>query len=99
MTLAAADVKRLLCAVQKQLRADLQQMAEEALQQSSCVDRKTVRADSDVCHVNVEQMRTKLALRTLASGYVLLSRLDTALHPPQETKSAPTEPMSNRRIA
>jgi hypothetical protein len=85
MTHTATDVKRLLCAVQRQLRTDLQQLAEEALQKPSCAQHKAVNGRSDVCDVDIERMRVQLALRTLASGYVLLGRLDQALDPPEKT--------------
>lgn len=96
MTHATMDVTRLLRAVQSQLRTDVEQLAEEALQSSSCADRRTVPADSDLCNVDFEQMRIKLALRTLASRYVLLNRLDKALDPPHETNCGATELVSMR---
>lgn len=99
MTHATMDVTRLLRAVQRQLRTDVEQLAEETLPSSSCADRNTAPAAGDLCHVDFEQMRIKLALRTLASRYELLNRLEKALDTPQEMNCGATELVSRRSTA
>jgi len=80
----AMKVRRMLCAVRSQLRTDLKQMAEEVLERSFGAGSEVGQTSADVRDLDVERLRTDLALRTMASQYALLSRIDKALEPAGE---------------
>jgi hypothetical protein len=80
MTNEAMKLRAMLGVLRSQLRSDLSEMAEDVLQQRFGASHD----NGDVRDLDVERLRSELALRTMASRYALLSRIDEALEPPGE---------------
>jgi len=74
-------IRQMLRTVRSQLKSDLSAMAEDVLQQRSGTRREVSRDIADVRDLDVERLRTELALRTMAYRYTLLNRIDEALDP------------------
>ena len=85
MTNEAMKIREMLRVVRGQLRSDLSELAEEVLQHRFGASREVGQDRADVRDLDVQHLRTELALRTMASRYALLSRIDNALDPPSET--------------
>jgi len=81
----AMRIRQMLCAVRSQVRSDLRELAEDVLQHRFGVGSAVSQNDGDVRDLDVQRLRTELALRTMASRYALLNRIDNALDPPSET--------------
>jgi len=80
----ATKIRHMLRVVRSQLRSDLSDLAEDVLQQRFGAGREARQDISDAGELDLEHLRTELALRTMASRYTLLSRIDEALEPPGE---------------
>lgn len=80
----ARKIRQMLHAVRSQLRSELSEMADDVLRQRFGASREASQGKADASDFNVEHLRTELALRTMASRYALLSRIDEALEPPGE---------------
>ena len=79
MTREAMRVREMFASVRSKLRADLNLMAEEVLQQPFVASQNGVPPNKDVADLDLERLRTELALRTMASRYALLNRMEKAL--------------------
>lgn len=77
-------IRQMLRTVRSQLRSDLSELAEDVLRERFGASREVSRDSADVRELYLEHLRTELALRTMASRYTLLSRIDEALEPPGE---------------
>jgi len=80
----AMKIRHMLRAVRSQVRSDLNDLAEDVLHQRFGAGREARQDISDVRELDLQHLRTELALRTMASQYALLSRIDEALEPPGE---------------
>jgi len=87
----AMKIRQMLRAVRSQLRFDLSDLAEDVLQQRFGAGREAGQDISDVRELDLQHLRTALALRTMASRYALLSRIDEALEPPGEAACVSSE--------
>ena len=85
MTNEAMKIRAMLGVLRSQLRSNLSDMAEDVLQQRIGTRREVSQDIADVRDLNIEHLKTELALRTMASRYALLNRIDNALDPPSET--------------
>lgn len=91
MTNEAMKIRKMLRAVRGQLRSDLSELAEDVLQHRFGASREATQDSTDVRDLDLRRLRTELALKTMASRYVLLSRIDEALEPPGEAACASPE--------
>jgi len=79
--------RQMLCAARSQLRSDLRELAEDVLQHGLGVGSEVGQNGEGMRDLDVQRLRTELALRTMASRYLLLSRIDRALELTGETPS------------
>lgn len=77
----ARKIRQMLRAVRSQLRSDLSELTEDVLRQQWGTGREASHDSTEMRGCDVSQLRTELALRTLASRYALLRRIDEALEP------------------
>lgn len=78
-------IRQMLLAMRSQVRSDLSELAEDVLRQRCGVNGDVSQAGTDARNHDVQRLKSELALRTMASQYALLSRIDKALDPPGET--------------
>jgi hypothetical protein len=81
----AVRIRQMLCAMRSQVRSDLRALAEDVLQHRFGVGSAVSPNDGNGRALDVQRLKTELALRTIASRYALLSRIDNAVDPPDET--------------
>lgn len=91
----ATKIRQMLRVVRCQLRSDLNELAEDVLQHRLGANRDSAEARD----LNVEHLRTELTLRTMASRYALLNRIDEALEPPGEAACVSPECAAARSSA
>lgn len=84
MTNEAMKIRAMLGVLRSQLRSNLSDMAEDVLQQRIGTRREVSQDIADVRDLNIEHLKTELALRTMAYRYTLLNRIDEALGPRSE---------------
>lgn len=85
MASEAMKVRQMLCAARSQLRSDLRELAEDVLQHGFGTASEIGQNGEGMRDLDVQRLRTDLALRTMASRYLLLSRIDRALELTGET--------------
>ncbi|MCC6127496.1 MAG: hypothetical protein IT426_21265 [Pirellulales bacterium] len=81
MTREAMKIREMLTCIHRKLKADLNGMAKEVIQQPFDASQKDVSPSKDESTPDLERLRAELALRTMASGYDLLNRIEKALKP------------------